>query len=333
MTIHTKIKPYLCENCNQTFSCVGNLIKHRKLRLDTCGLPKFTNKKIFKQNNTSSEILKSEKEASQNITQQNEIEETQEVSTENFIVEKVDLETPESDFLIQEVHVEELDLIDADLKIISNNEMNSQEVEEELIMKEEHLDDNEIYFESIDGNIEINEDIDTKNENEDIDKYIEINNDQQYCCKLCPKIYQKKNISMKHLINEHQIELENFVFQQSNRYRKSQKPHAFSCKNEFCKKKFTSPKLAEKHEINHGKEGNLVFKCSCCRLYFQTQSEVESHQNEVHEDRLKCSIDDCLRQFNSPEQLLSHKKYAHSSKSVTKKKYLFKCTLCGRSCY
>lgn len=47
-TLHTGIKPYCCECCSATFSCVGNLIKHRKVRTATCGLPKYTNKKISK---------------------------------------------------------------------------------------------------------------------------------------------------------------------------------------------------------------------------------------------------------------------------------------------
>ncbi|KAG4073460.1 hypothetical protein HA402_000684 [Bradysia odoriphaga] len=40
-SLHTGIKPYLCEGCGSRFSCIGNLIKHRKSRPKTCGLPQF----------------------------------------------------------------------------------------------------------------------------------------------------------------------------------------------------------------------------------------------------------------------------------------------------
>uniref|UniRef100_A0A182IPV1 C2H2-type domain-containing protein n=1 Tax=Anopheles atroparvus TaxID=41427 RepID=A0A182IPV1_ANOAO len=40
-TIHSGIKPFFCKCCDARFSCVGNLIKHRKLRPKTCGLPEY----------------------------------------------------------------------------------------------------------------------------------------------------------------------------------------------------------------------------------------------------------------------------------------------------
>lgn len=45
-SLHTGVKPYICEGCGNRFSCIGNLIKHRRSRPDSCGLPQFKNKKI-----------------------------------------------------------------------------------------------------------------------------------------------------------------------------------------------------------------------------------------------------------------------------------------------
>lgn len=44
-SLHTGVKPYVCQCCGQKFSCVGNLIKHRRVRPQSCGLPKYTNAK------------------------------------------------------------------------------------------------------------------------------------------------------------------------------------------------------------------------------------------------------------------------------------------------
>lgn len=45
-TLHTGIKPFQCENCGSSFSCIGNLIKHRKTHADTCGLIPLTTHRV-----------------------------------------------------------------------------------------------------------------------------------------------------------------------------------------------------------------------------------------------------------------------------------------------
>lgn len=44
-TIHTGVKPYACEACHSEFSCIGNLLKHRRTHANTCGkLPLTTHR-------------------------------------------------------------------------------------------------------------------------------------------------------------------------------------------------------------------------------------------------------------------------------------------------
>lgn len=293
---------------------MGNLIKHRKIRPDTCGQPIYTNKKVTKRTDI---------QISTKTSPLKDIEVEREAK-----IEIISIEIQKCEDLIQEnVLIEQ----DTDIMNVEFPETQQQNVE----FIEDHLEDNLYESNNYDDEVAYEENVNKQAlENDDnIDEYLLINDQQQYCCKLCPKIYQKKNISIKHLKKDHQIELKNYNYENtSNRYRKPQRDLAFSCK--YCRRKFTSAKLLEKHQINHGVDGNLIYKCSCCRLYFETQTEVESHQNSVHEDRLKCNIADCSKRFDHPEKLLSHKKYAHSSKkNVVRKKYIFMCTRCGRSCF
>lgn len=55
----------LGECCSSQFSCVGNLIKHRKARPETCGLSKYSNKKCAPRASTKdSQILKPQRQRS-----------------------------------------------------------------------------------------------------------------------------------------------------------------------------------------------------------------------------------------------------------------------------
>lgn len=314
-SIHTKIKPHECENCAQTFSCIGNLIKHRKIRPETCGLPKFTNKKKTKR-----------VDVQQVKTRQITISEIKEIKSAPPIDNEAsywEAEVINHEYMEpQEIPIDDYSKIELEVEIL-------QEAEKEPL--ETFDDDDDVIEEHLDDNLcdEIQSTEVTFELTEDIKLYFDLNK-QQYCCKLCPKMYTTKNVATKHLKNEHRIVLDNFIYENTNnRYRKPQKSQNFACKS--CPKKFTSAKLAEKHEKCHGDDGLLIYKCSCCPLYFDTQLNVISHQNSEHENRLKCNIEDCSRKFDHPEKLLSHKKYAHLTRAVQKKN-VFVCKLCGRSC-
>lgn len=165
---------------------------------------------------------------------------------------------------------------------------------------------------------------------EELEKYVEFISENSFQCRLCPKIYQKRNITIKHLKSEHQIVIHNYVYDNSNRYRKTpQKDLNWKCR--FCPKRYTSKRLVQRHENVHGPNGDLLYKCSCCTLYFQSIIEMETHQFCEHEDRLVCKDEHCGKRFDHPEKLVSHTKYAHSSKKSVVKKYNFVCQLCGES--
>ncbi|XP_070491850.1 zinc finger protein 420-like [Chironomus tepperi] len=207
---------------------------------------------------------------------------------------------------------------------------NAQEmIVEELIDEPEYLDESfEGSYEAIEETNETDNIIEMIDDEFEILQYLTIDNDQ-FLCKLCPKIYSKRNISVKHLKKEHKIVLSNFNYDNTNRYRKPQKNQVWKCK--YCPKKYTSAKTVERHEKVHGKDGNLIHKCTCCTLYFQTIEDMEDHQFQSHTDRLVCDIQDCLKRFDNPEKLFSHKKYSHSENKYQPKKYSFVCSVCGRN--
>lgn len=57
-SLHTGIKSYQCECCSRQFSCIGNLIKHRRTRPETCGLPKYKNIKCAPRASTKGDLKK-----------------------------------------------------------------------------------------------------------------------------------------------------------------------------------------------------------------------------------------------------------------------------------
>lgn len=326
------------------------------MRPNTCGLPIFTNKKICKRAGVKcskgkapviivdSPIVQQDPD-NQIITSdiQNDIilvqEEKQElpyndhqyiVITESQNQTEADIQSMK-DFTKKEMEV--FNFMNFDMRNIQEQEQfietEQEMIVEELIDESGYLeDDYEGNYEAIDEINETENVISKSDDENEILQYLTIDNDQ-FQCKLCPKIYSKQNISIKHLKKEHKIVINSFNYDNANRYRKPQKNQIWKCK--YCPKKYTSAKTVERHEKVHGKDGNLIHKCPCCSLYFHTIQEMENHQFESHADRLVCDVENCHKRFEHPERLLSHKKYSHSEKKYHPKKYLFVCTVCGRN--
>lgn len=211
------------------------------------------------------------------------------------------------------------------------NEMTEFESVQELDEADQIFDEScdEVKIENENEKFAIERVFNDANEDDELSNYVDVVNDSNFSCKLCPKIYQKKNITVKHLRSEHQIVLQNYNYDNSNRYRKPQKELDWRC--QFCPRKYTSKRLVERHEKVHGPDGSRLHKCSCCLLYFPTLDEMETHQYSEHKDRLVCKVENCTKRFDHPEKLVSHTKYAHSNKKGSMKKYNFVCQLCGKS--
>lgn len=211
-------------------------------------------------------------------------------------------------------------MVDA-VEIFEEPEIESIEIHETSI---EELEQEEVYLMDAIDPVDSVETIIIINSEEEFSNHVDIVDDSTFQCKYCPKIYQKMNITVKHIKVEHGIVLSSYNYDNANRYRIPQKTLDWKCS--YCPRRYTSKRLAERHEAVHGPEGDLIFKCSCCVIHFKTSKEMEAHQNAEHEERLLCKT--CKKRFDHPEKLTSHSKYAHSSKKSLKK-YNFYCQLCG----
>lgn len=81
---------------------------------------------------------------------------------------------------------------------------------------------------------------------------------------------------------------------------------------------------------SHGPNGDLKYKCSCCKSHFKFLEEAEQHRIQEHRDRLECK--ECNKIYNHPENLHNHQKYAHSNqKKSIPKKYSFICAICSKT--
>lgn len=266
--------------------------------------------------------------------------------SETFEPEFVPDESIQPDVQLEDYSKKEMDVFDyigIEIKNIQEQEEREKLMKMQVEAAEEEVEDNfvdstEVYEDVIIESSElfvVDKDyiepsaVESVTEDQEFRDYVDVDDNASYSCKLCPKIYQKRNITVKHLRTEHQIILSNYIYDNSNRYRKPQKDLDWKCC--FCPRKYTSKRLVQRHELFHGPKGDLLFKCTCCPVYFQSLSKMESHQNSEHEDRLLCKVEGCHKRFDHPEKLLSHTKYSHSAKKTAVKKYNFVCQLCGRA--
>ena len=136
------------------------------------------------------------------------------------------------DFSKKEMDV--FDYIGIEIKNIQEQEEREKERKaqnkartEELAQVEEHLIEDYVDEYFVDANdIKTDEDVEEtivfeKLESSECDdefqNYVEVISESSFQCKLCPKIYQRKNITAKHLKVEHQIILKDYNYDSTNR--------------------------------------------------------------------------------------------------------------------
>lgn len=77
-----------------------------------------------------------------------------------------------------------------------------------------------------------------------------------------------------------------------------------------------------------GANGELVHKCSCCTMYFDTKEKMLEHAQKEHEDRLKCNY--CNKIYKDVDCKAAHIRKLHTKTGAPQKKYTFVCSKCGK---
>jgi KRAB domain-containing zinc finger protein len=165
------LQPYQCECCGQSFSCVGNLIKHRKVRPETCGLPIYSNKKITDRvgvklvDKSTSKIVTKSGETIELNKKENPDESDSMNVTEEIIYESADDGVIDNDDEVLECTEVAPEVVEGSIIEIEYLEPNAIEQEEAVVeyIEEEHLED-QIDFDDI---IEKDEYLDEIPEEED----------------------------------------------------------------------------------------------------------------------------------------------------------------------
>ncbi|KAJ4440485.1 hypothetical protein ANN_08626 [Periplaneta americana] len=81
-----------------------------------------------------------------------------------------------------------------------------------------------------------------------------------------------------------------------------------------CGKELASELTYQKHMVRHIPDQERPFKCEHCYKGFATKSELQSHNDRIHQpkDESLASICDlCGKKLANPATLISHKKYVH----------------------
>lgn len=207
---------------------VGNLIKHRRIRPTTCGDPKYTNKKICKR--AGIKCLKSDIPEDQPKLCEIKLVDTIVFESEDLLedssnplgddYQEVSVEEPtileqSEDFEKKEMDV--FDYIGIEIKNIEEQEQREkqqdneepsfdeveefliEEVEEIVVEKADESDDFILDETDVDFTIEK---VPGYTFDFEFNNYVDFLDGSTYQCKLCPKRYLKKHITVKHLKTE-----------------------------------------------------------------------------------------------------------------------------------
>uniref|UniRef100_A0A182NTV7 C2H2-type domain-containing protein n=1 Tax=Anopheles dirus TaxID=7168 RepID=A0A182NTV7_9DIPT len=293
-TVHTNIKPFVCTVCSARFSCIGNLLKHRKVRRNKCGVENVPIKPSESRPNK-----KNASDPTSSISSSSKATELYKIVASN---EKGFKNHPEPS------EAPELNSIDGD-ESWEHSEIAEAEANE-ITPRSRLLKQNEKRLQQQLGTLgELSEP-----------------RDDCYRCKLCPQQYTTQYLMARHLEQTHGVPLD--CAREKLQYVKNTTKRETKYRCQYCDQSYVNAIRLAKHIPKHGPEGRLRYKCPCCEQHFETVAQAQQHARDEHRNRLEC--DRCRKPFTKPQCLQRHVRYAHGTAKASRKPRHM-CARCGKS--
>ena len=125
-----------------------------------------------------------------------------------------------------------------------------------------------------------------------------------FCCILRGKTFALKKNLKRHLICAHKLTKEEVLYNLSDKPLEA-KEDVYLCK--ICKVCFPTEKAYKVHQFRRHKRKSGFFQCRICLNKFKTGHKLKSHMRTSHKGRLLFLCRACSKEFNSEEDILSHK--------------------------
>lgn len=312
-TIHTG-RPYLCSCCGRTFSCIGNLLKHKRRKPDTCGSEAHMDVKMVapRSSTRSKERINKKRKLVRNKVKSEPAEEPSveylelgydyegiepeqegnEIVFEVQLVNEGENDTESTSFECFEVSLADNDSIETKNELV--DEESTYETEpEQMIMEieiEKKEEDELLSYEAqsdaeVDP-IELEQDLPPLN----VEEYFTFTNTCFFCQK-CPKSFSTFSRCVRHLRCDHGVD------KQVDAQLKS-----YVLKNLKQEPEETKVIVVEREGRSETKKS---YPCSVCGRVFSNKTLVRDHERSMCSTNPLYKCETCGKAYQSAGSLVS----------------------------
>lgn len=264
----------MCENCGNSFSCVGNLLKHRKTHADTCGLTPLTTHSV-RNPQTKIKVLINTPETSRLKTYSVKMENKMKLE---LLIQKDQQHNEKED---NNSNLELKDLISEVQNFsipVPETEKNCNGSIKNLFNTScaEEVKNDEINF----NNISKKENETDEKRNDVICTFNDMVKKEEINLKSTMKKKTKKKQSDKPSIKRNRVkEVQQFIID-----RNLENLSKANC--QYCNKEYTSFACLYKHELidHENDKEKTMYQCNLCEEAYFSKKELKIHKKQVHAD-------------------------------------------------